>query len=218
MSHLNRREFLGRSVAAGLGAGFAIGGTKSSGRVIGANDTIRVGVAGLNGRGEAHVGAYAGMKGVEITYLIDPDTATYAKRIEQIKAKGGGGAAPRTVRDVREALDDKELDAISIATPNHWHALMTVWACRAGKDVYVEKPCSHNVHEGRIAVDTARRHNRIVQHGTQSRSSRDMARVVAVIRSGQLGRLLVSRGLCYKRRDNSMGRAPSVARRDTPRE
>src|SRR5262249_49333723 len=125
---------------------------------------------------------------------------------------------PQTVQDVRRALDDRNVDVITIATPNHWHALMTIWACQAGKDVYVEKPASHNVHEGRIAVEMARRHNRIVQHGTQSRSSAGVARVMDVIRSGQLGRLLIARGLCYKARNNSMGRVPSVARIDAPRE
>src|SRR5690242_3543546 len=104
MSHLSRRQFLNRSVVAGIGAGFAIGGTKSSGRVIGANDTIRLGVAGLNGRGGSHVGAFSGMKGVEVTYLIDPDKMTYKKRIAQIEKNGG--STPKTVQDIRRALDD----------------------------------------------------------------------------------------------------------------
>src|ERR1051326_1484533 len=108
------------------------------------------------------------MQGVEIAYLVDPDTRTFGKRIKQIE--DAGGKEPKTVQDIRRVLEDKSIDAISIATPNHWHALMTIWACQAGKDVYVEKPCSHNVHEGRIAVETARKHNRIVQRGTQSRS------------------------------------------------
>jgi predicted dehydrogenase len=199
MSHLSRRQFLNRSmVAAGVGAGFAIGGTKSSGRVIGANDTVRVGVAGLNGRGSAHVGAFSKMKGVEITYLIDPDTMTYAKHLKTIAKTGG--STPRTVQDLRRALEDQNLDAISVATPNHWHSLITIWSCQAGKDVYVEKPCSHNVHEGRVAVEAARKYDRIVQHGTQSRSSQAWARVAQIVKSGQYGKVLVSRGLCYKPR------------------
>jgi predicted dehydrogenase len=209
MSQLNRRQFLNRSLTAAgvVGAGFAIGGTKSSGRVLGANDTIRIGVAGLNGRGESHVGAFSNMKGVEIAYLIDPDTRTYASRIKQIERRGG--STPQTVQDIRRALDDKNLDAVSVATPNHWHALITIWACQAGKDVYVEKPCSHNVHEGRIAVEAARKHDRIVQHGTQSRSEGHWARTVAVVRSGQLGKLLVARALCYKPRP-SIGFKPNA--------
>ena len=136
--------------------------------------------------------------GVEITCLVDPDTGTYQKRLDQI-AKAGG-RAPATVQDIRRALDDKSIDAVSVATPNHWHALITIWGCQAGKDVYVEKPCSHNVHEGRIAVEAARRYKRIVQHGTQSRSSRDWALAAAAIQSGKLGKLQVSRALCYKPR------------------
>jgi predicted dehydrogenase len=194
MAHPTRRAFLKSSLAAA--ASITIAGTKSSGRVLGANDTIRIAVAGLNGRGGAHVGAWTGMKDVEITYLIDPDRRTYAPRLKQISRRGR--KEPQVIKDVRQALEDKNLDAISIATPNHWHALITIWGCQAGKDVYVEKPCSHNVHEGRIAVEAAKRYNRIVQHGTQSRSSLEMARVVEVIKSGQLGKLLVSRGLCYK--------------------
>ncbi len=210
MARQSRRQFLGRSLAAAAGASFAIGGTKSSGRVIGANDTIRIGVAGLNGRGESHVAEFARMKGVEITYLIDPDARTYGKRLKQLKSAAPAGQAPRTIKDVREALDDKELDAISIATPNHWHALMTIWGCQAGKDVYVEKPCSHNVHEGRIAVEAARKYGRIVQHGTQSRSMAQWANVAELVKSGRYGKLLASRGLCYKPRP-SIGTRPDTA-------
>jgi len=199
MARRSRRQFLGQSLAGAAGLGFAIGGTKSSGRVIGANDAIRIGIAGLNGRGGSHVDEFSKLKGVEITYLIDPDARTYGKRLKTIKANAPG-AAPKTVKDVREALEDKELDAISIATPNHWHALMTISGCQAGKDVYVEKPCSHNVHEGRVAVEAARKYGRIVQHGTQSRSSREWANVAELVKSGRYGKLLVSRGLCYKPR------------------
>jgi predicted dehydrogenase len=202
---MNRRQFLGRSVAA-AGAGFAIGGTRSTGKVIGANDTIRVAVAGLNGRGSAHVGEYVKMPGVAIAYLVDPDTRTFDKRIRQIEA--AGGRAPALVQDIRRALEDKNVDVVSIATPNHWHALMTIWACQAGKDVYVEKPCSHNVHEGRIAVEAARHYQRIVQHGTQSRSSKEWALAAALIESGKLGKLMVSRALCYKPR-GSIGFKPN---------
>ncbi len=207
-SQLNRRRFLKTSLAAGFGAGFAISGTKSSGRIVGANDTIRIAVAGLNGRGGSHIDEFGKMAGVEIAYLIDPDTRTYKKRLDQIAKLGG--KAPATVQDVRKVLEDHSVDAVSVATPNHWHSLMTIWACQAGKDVYVEKPCSHNVHEGRVAVEAARRYKRIVQHGTQSRSSRDWARAVEVIQSGHLGKLLVSRALCYKSRE-SIGQKPTAS-------
>ena len=206
MTAANRREFLKRTVAAStVFSTFTIAGTKASGKVLGANEAIRVGVAGINGRGEAHIDEFAAMEDVRITYLIDPDSRQFSKA-QGIEKKTG--VLPKTVQDIRTALDDKELDAISIATPNHWHALMTIWACDAGKDVYVEKPCSHNVHEGRVAVETARRHKRIVQHGTQSRSGKDGAVAAALAESGEIGKLLVARGLCYKLR-KSIGYKPT---------
>jgi predicted dehydrogenase len=192
MPRPTRREFL---KTASVGALVTIAGTKSAPRVLGANDTIRIGVAGLNGRGGSHVGEWLRIPGVQMTYLIDPDTRTYDKRLKQI---GDKAAAPKCIQNIREALDDKNLDAISIATPNHWHALMTIWACQAGKDVYVEKPASHNVHEGAMAVEAARKYNRIVQHGTQSRSSGSWAALAELAKSGKYGKLLISRGLVYK--------------------
>ena len=211
MTQLTRRSFLKKSALAAA-ATITISGTKSSGRVIGANDTIRIGVAGLNGRGGAHVGAWAGMKNVQITHLIDPDTRTWKNRIKQATAKNGG-PDPKTMTDIRTALEDKDLDAVSVATPNHWHALITIWACQAGKDVYVEKPCSHNVFEGRVAVEMARKHNRIVQHGTQNRGMNSWAKLLGLVKSGQLGKLKVSRALCYKNRPSigikAIGAAPS---------
>ncbi|MSR31709.1 MAG: Gfo/Idh/MocA family oxidoreductase [Gemmataceae bacterium] len=196
MRNLNRRQFTASALA--TAATITIAGTKSSGKVLGANDTVRVAVAGLNGRGGSHVDGFLGVKGVEIACLIDPDTRTHGKRLKQIEAKSG--KLPKAVQDVREALQDKNIDAISIATPNHWHSLMTIWACQAGKDVYVEKPMSHNVHEGRIAVDTARKYNRMVQHGTQSRASDSWAKLAEIVQGGKYGKLLVSRALCYKPR------------------
>jgi len=197
MSRQTRRTFLKRAAAtAGVGAGFAIAGTKASGKILGANDTIRLGVAGIHGRGGSHISAFAPMDGVDVTCLIDPDTRLYKSKIGQVESKGGN--TPKCVQDVREALDDKNLDAISIATCNHWHGLMTFWACQAGKDVYVEKPCSHNVFEGRQCVRAAEKYKRIVQHGTQSRASEGWARQVAAVASGKYGKLLVSKGWASK--------------------
>jgi predicted dehydrogenase len=191
MSSQTRRDFL---KTAGIGT-LATLAPATVMRAHGANETIRIAVAGINGRGGDHIKAWLPMKDVEIAYLVDPDTRLYAKRLKQVGEKF---AAPKTVSDIRTALDDKNVDAISIATPNHWHALMTIWGCQAGKDVYVEKPCSHNVHEGRIAVEAARKHNRIVQHGTQNRSNTNWANLAEVVKSGRYGKLLISRALCYK--------------------
>jgi predicted dehydrogenase len=212
-TRFTRRKFL-KTVAAA--ATVTIAGTKSTGRVLGANDVIRVGVAGINGRGGSHINAFARMKGVQVTHLIDPDTRLFASRSKTVQ--GLGGNQPRTEKDIRQVLEGNNVDVISIATPNHWHALMTMWACQAGKDVYVEKPCSHNVREGKQALDIARKYNRIVQHGTQSRTEGHWQQTMAVIQSGKLGRLKVAYGLCYKRRDNANGMAPTVRQIAAPQE
>jgi predicted dehydrogenase len=198
MTRRTRRDFL-KTVAAGAAVStFTISGTKSSGQVLGSNERINVAVAGFHGRGQGHIGSLAGRKDTRIVYLIDPDTRLWDGAVKTVEKKGGN--TPKCVQDVRKALADSNLDAISIATPNHWHALMTVWACQAGKDVYVEKPCSHNVREGRIATEIARKEKRIVQHGTQSRSSASWWRLAEIVKEGHYGKLLVSYGLCYKPR------------------
>jgi predicted dehydrogenase len=199
MSHLTRRSFLKRAAAtAGVSATFAIAGTKASGNILGANDKIRLGVAGINGRGKSHIDEFAPMEGVDVSYLIDPDARIHESRSAMVKKKGGN--TPKCVQDIREALDDKNLDAVSVATCNHWHSLITFWSCQAKKDVYVEKPCSHNVFEGRKCVQTAEKYGCVVQHGTQSRSSSSWADQVAAIASGKYGKLLVSKAYASKPR------------------
>ncbi len=193
MSALSRRKFLQGAAAASTAFPlFTIAGTKASGKVIGANDTIRIGVAGCGGRGSSHVSEWTSAEKVHVTYLIDPDTAQSANKASAVEKRQQ--IKPKQVRDIRQALDDKELDAVSVATCNHWHSLITIWACRAGKDVYVEKPISHNVFEGRKCVEAAKKYGRVVQHGTQSRSSLSFAKAVAAVHSGKYGELLVSRG------------------------
>ena len=143
MSKLTRRNFLKTAAAASTVFPLVtIAGTKSSGKVLGANDAIRVGVAGIHGRGLSHLDAYVGVPGVQVTYLIDPDSSLHESRGKLVKDRGGND--PKCVADVRAALDDPNLDVVSIATTNHWHSLITIWSCQAGKDVYVEKPISHN--------------------------------------------------------------------------
>jgi predicted dehydrogenase len=196
MTRQTRRTFLKRATAAGIATTFAISGTQASGQIIGANDRIRLGVAGINGRGGSHIDAFAKMGDVDVTYLIDPDSRIFERRSARVRDHGGN--TPKCVQDIRDALDDKSLDAVSVATCNHWHALITFWACQAGKDVYVEKPCSHNVFEGRQCVEAARKYKRIVQHGTQSRASSGWAKAVAAIASGKYGKLLVSKAYASK--------------------
>jgi len=199
MSRTTRRTFLKRAAAASTAfSTFTISGTKSSGRVIGANDTLRVAVAGIHGRGQSHMDAYTGLDHVEVVTLADPDRSLFDSRSKRIQSRGG--KAPECVQDVRKVLDDPRVDAVSIATCNHWHSLITIWACQAGKDVYVEKPLSHNLSEGRKAVEAARKYERVVQHGTQQRSSEERARQIAAIQSGRYGKLLVAKGYCCKPR------------------
>ena len=194
-----RRRFLKQAAAASaVFPLFTIAGTKSSGRVLGANDAVRVGQAGIHGQGNAHIDQYLGLKNVQVTYLIDPDRSLFESRSKKVRDRGGND--PKCVVDIREALDDKELDVISVATPNHWHSLIAVWACQAGKDVYVEKPMSHDFNEGRRVIEAAQRHKRLVQHGTQQRSSESRANEIAAVQSGKYGKLLVSKGYCCKPR------------------
>jgi predicted dehydrogenase len=197
---MTRRSFLKGAAAASAFPLVTIAGTKSSGRVLGANDTIRVAVAGIHGRGNDHIKELLGLRSekVQIVTLVDPDSRLFESHQKSIREKTG--QQPTCVQDVRKALEDKDLDAITIATPNHWHSLMTVWACQAGKDVYVEKPISHEVAEGRRCVEAARRHGRMVQHGTQQRSMAGRAAEIAAVQSGKYGKLLVSKGYCCKPR------------------
>jgi predicted dehydrogenase len=199
MHNLTRRRFLKQAVASTAFPLITIAGTKASGRVLGANEVIRVGVAGIHGQGNAHIDQYLGFKkGVQVTYLIDPDRSLFESRSKKVREKGGN--EPTCVQDVRRALEEKNLDVVSIAAPNHWHSLITIWACQAGKDVYVEKPLSHNITEGRRCIEAARRYGRMVQHGTQQRSSESRANEIAAVQSGKYGRLLVSKGYCCKKR------------------
>ena len=203
MLRQNRRAFLKRAAAtAGVATTFAIAGTRASGRVLGANDRVRIAVAGINGRGRTHLAGFGPMKDVEIAYLVDPDSRLFDSRSKIVKETAGN--TPVCVKDIRQALEDKHLDAVSIVTPNHWHALMGIWACQAGKDVYIEKPCSHNIFEGRKLVEAARRYDRIVQHGTQRRSDPQWIRLIDDVRNGKYGKLLVAYSFDRRQR-NSIG-------------
>ena len=169
MTRISRRRVLQAAAASTVFPLFTISGTKASGRAIGANDAVNVGVAGINGRGQSHISELLDVPNVRITTLIDPDQTIWEPRSKSVEAKSK--VRPATVQDVRKVLDDKNLDVVTVATCNHWHSLITIWACQAGKDVYVEKPISHNPYEGRKCVEAAAKYGRVVQHGTQSRSS-----------------------------------------------
>jgi predicted dehydrogenase len=169
------------------------------------NDTIRVACVGIRGRGGAHIKAYNTLPNVEIAALCDIDESVLDKRVKEVES--AGKKKPAAFTDIRKLLEDKSIDAISIATPNFHHTLQTIWSCQAGKDVYVEKPCSYNMFEARQVAAVAKKYGRVVQHGTQSRSSGSIRRAVEMMREGAIGDLYMARGLCYKWRD-TIGHAP----------
>ena len=182
--------------------------TAGNGKKTSPNDVLRVAVIGVRGRGMDHVGGFLRQSDCRITTICDVDLSVTGKAKAAITAKYG--TAPAVEQDFRKVLENKDIDVVSFATPNHWHALGTIWACQAGKDVYVEKPVSHNVSEGRRMVEAARKHNRIVQTGTQCRSHKGIQSAMEFLHSGKLGKVFLAKGLCYKRRD-SIGFKPDEA-------
>ncbi|MEC7564421.1 MAG: Gfo/Idh/MocA family oxidoreductase [Planctomycetota bacterium] len=202
MSFRNRRQFLEESMLAAATAAAATAPVISYGQETQSSspsEKLGVAVVGVRGRGGSHIGAFAGRKDTEILYICDADRDVGARRAEEV-GKRQGGNVPTFHEDIRKVLEDDRVDIVSIATPNHWHALGAIWSMQAGKDVYVEKPVSHNVSEGRRIVETARKYNRICQTGTQSRSNPGMIELIKFVQSGKIGDVNVARGLCYKRR------------------
>lgn len=204
MRPMHRRTFLKGTIGiAGATAGLRLAARPASAGVLGANDRFRVAICGLNGRGGSHVDSYAGMKDVEIAYLVDPDRRVLDRAVTSLQErleKSGRSYEVVGLTDVRKALEDKELDAISVATPNHWHSLMAIWAAQAGKHCYVEKPASHDIYEGRSAVEAWKKYKVVIQHGTQSRSESGRAGLHQAIQAGKFGKLLISYGYCCKAR------------------
>ena len=202
-SEVTRRDFLKTTTGAAALSG--VGFLARPGMVLGANDRVRVAVCGVHGRGMDHVASFSKLKNVEVAAICDVDENLLRQRLAEIEKKGYG--KPQTHNDVRKLLENPSIDAISIATPNHWHSLMAIWACQVGKDVYVEKPCSHNLWEGRQLVRAAEKYNRIVQHGTQIRSAQAVRNAIQKIHEGFLGDVYLARGLCFKWR-NTIGHTP----------
>ena len=173
-------------------------------RVFGANDRVRVAVCGIRGQGFEHVEQYSRMPNVEVAAVCDVDENIIRWRLDHMSRLDI--PKPVVYTDPRRLMEDKSIDAVSIATPNHWHVLIAIWACQAGKDVYVEKPCSHHWWEGRQLVRAAEKYNRMVQHGTNSRSNEAAMEGVRKLREGVIGDVYMARGLCFNWRD-TIGRA-----------
>jgi predicted dehydrogenase len=194
---MNRRYFL-------LSTAAAAPAMKAS-ALASANDRIRVACVGVRGQGNSHIRAFSRLPNVEVAALCDVDEFVLGLRVKDIESKGG--KRPATFTDFRKLLEDPSIDAVGIATPNHWHTLQTIWACQAGKDVYVEKPCSHNMFEARQIVAAAQKYKRIVQHGTNLRSDKAVREAVGQLREGLIGDVYMARGVCFKWRD-TIGRTP----------
>jgi predicted dehydrogenase len=175
-------------------------------RVLGANNRLRLAICGMRGRGNSLKSQFLSEDNVEITWIVDPDKIILHRRGRELFEQTG--RMPKLTTDVRHALNDPELDGIIVATPNHWHSLMVIWAAQAGKHCFVEKPASHSFHEGRIALEAANKYGVVVQHGTQRRSDRSYANVIKAIHSGKFGKLAISHGFASKSR-RSIGHKPN---------
>ena len=200
-----RRDFIKKSA---LGTtGLAIGGmgfsSKSYASIFGSNERINVAVIGIRGQGRAHINNWCTLKdnrNVRLKTICDVDEQFFSERSKFVLDETG--VKPLTEWDMRKVFDDKEIDAVSFATPNHWHALGTIWACQAGKHVYVEKPSCHNIFEGRKMIEAARKYNVRVQVGFQSRSANNVIEAIKFLNDGGIGDVYMARGLCIKPRDS----------------
>jgi predicted dehydrogenase len=200
MNKLNRRDFLKTTLltTASLSLFPALRSSASP------NEEIGVAVVGFHGRGRAHIEGYSRVKGTRLVALCDVD-----QHVMDAELKRCANQKPKSYTDIRKLLENPDVDIVSIAMPNHWHSLAGIWSIQAGKDVYVEKPVSHEVWEGRQLVKAARNNHRIVQTGTQCRSSSGITEAIQWVREGNIGKIIRARGLCYKRR-------PSIGKVDHP--
>ena len=201
MSHeTSRRFFLGAATAA------------AATRVWGANDKINVAIIGLGGRGTNHLDIYSRLPDARVAGICDINQT--AREVAQARLVKNGADKAKEFEDMRQAFADSAIEAVSIATPNHWHALATIWACKAGKDVYCEKPACYNIHEGQVMVQVAHETRRMVQVGSQHRSTPFKMKAMDAMHQGLIGQIYMSKGLCFKRRASSGQAEDSPGRAD----
>jgi predicted dehydrogenase len=205
MTASNRRDFIKQGLigTAGVTIGTMGMSARSYAAIQGANDRINVAVIGIRNQGTVHLNAWCALKdshNVQVRTLCDTDERLFARGVQLVSDKTG--ITPATEWDLHRVLADTSIDAVSIVTPNHWHALATVWACQAGKHVYVEKPASHNIWEGRKMIEAARRYDVRMQVGLNNRSSRNVREAIAFLHDGGIGDLFMARALCFKARDS----------------
>ncbi|MEQ9286589.1 MAG: Gfo/Idh/MocA family oxidoreductase [Cyclobacteriaceae bacterium] len=201
----DRRKFIKKTAvgAAGVAFGATAFSAKSYANIMGANDRVILGSIGVRGRGKGLLDSFSSMynDGVMVKTICDVDSEFLPERVK-LAADNQKGNKPGTETDMRKVYEDKDIDAVIVATPNHWHALATIWACQAGKHVYVEKPSSHNVWEGRKMVEAARKYNRVVQVGFQNRSISNVMQAMQFLHDGGIGEVFMARGTCFKPRDS----------------
>ena len=196
---MTRRDFL-----AGTGSAALLWGTSRA--WAGANDRVRIAVVGIHGQGQSHIAEYSALPNVEVAALCDVDENQFAPVIKKHFADKGL-KTPKTYTDMRKLYEDKTIDAVSVVTPNHWHALASIWAIQAGKHVSVEKPCCHNIYEGRKLVEAAKKYKVLVQDGAEQRSNPCAQTMAKFLKDGGLGEVYMAKGICYKWR-NTIGRYP----------
>jgi predicted dehydrogenase len=213
---ITRRDFAAQTVTAAAAAAVGtatLDAAKTraaplvSSRVLGANDRLVLASIGIRSQGNALKRGFARLPGVEIKTLCDPDENLFASRAHDERLRDVATFKPGYEQDLRRVLDDRDVDGVIIATPNHWHALATIWALQAGKHVYVEKPSSHEIWEGRKMVEATQRYGKIVQVGTMNRSRPEVRQAIAFLHEGGIGRVYLARGLCFKPRP-SIGSYP----------
>jgi predicted dehydrogenase len=204
----SRREFM-KTLTVGT-AGITIGGlglsTKSYGNIVGANERVNVAVIGIRGFGQSHIDNFLKCNNTRVAALCDVDSNLFDERVKRYFTDKGL-AQPKTYVDLRKLYEDKDIDAVTVVTPNHWHTLAAIWALQAGKHVTVEKPCSHNFFEGRKLVEAAEKYKLIVQDGCEQRSNPCGQSMAQYLHSGQLGEVYMAKGICYKWRD-TIGKTP----------
>lgn len=203
MKQIKRRKFIGNSMMASAGVAFGAPAYIKGFMQNKPSDAINIAIVGMNARGGAHISNFSKIKNTNIVAICDADSNLLPGSASQIEKLTG--RKPKTVIDYRQLLEDKSIDAVSIATPGYWHALHTIWACQAGKDVYVEKPASWSLLEGRRMVEAARKYNRIVQVGTQNRSTRISQKGIQLLHEGVIGDIYMGRATVYRHRP-SIGR------------
>jgi predicted dehydrogenase len=205
---VTRRDFIKNTTGAAVALSLP---TIIPASAFGANDKVQVAVLGVNGRGKDHIKGFQKLVNAQVACLCDPDKTILQTRAGEFEKQYS--AKVKMEQDLRKVFDDKSIDVVSIATPNHWHTLAAIWAMQAGKDVYVEKPGTHNLYEGKKLIEAAKKYKRVVQHGVQLRSSVAMKEAIQHLRSGLIGNVYMARGLVFKWRpdigDKGIGTPPA---------